>query len=62
MNEIRLEVYTQLENIKSQAGEASGAYYLAAMTDTPWQKRVELINNTIDGLRAMIDELERMAK
>ena len=62
MNENKLEVYAQLERIKAQAGAAAGAYYRAAMTDTPWQKRVEQINNTIDGLRASIDELEGMAK
>ena len=62
MNENRIEVYAQLEHIKAQAGAAAGAYYRAAKTDTPWQKRVELINNTIDGMRAMIDELEKMAK
>ena len=62
MNENKLEVYAQLENIKTQAGAAAGAYYRAAVGDTPWQKRVELINNTIAGLRAMIDELESMTK
>ena len=62
MNENKIEVYNQLEHIKTMSGSAAASYYRLAMRENTWEKRVKFINLTIEALRAMIDELEGMAK